>query len=56
MTNKLPWFTESSADRFNDIRDTSLAKLVREALLALIAHHVGDACTRLPDAEPPKTE
>lgn len=32
----LPWFTESSADRFNDVRDTSLAKLVRDDMLALI--------------------
>ena len=32
----LPWLTESSADRFNDVRDTSLAKLVRDDMLALI--------------------
>lgn len=32
----LPWLTESSADRFNDIRDTSLSKLVRDDILALI--------------------
>jgi DNA-binding GntR family transcriptional regulator len=32
----LPWLTESSADRFNDVRDTSLAKLVRDDVLGLI--------------------
>ena len=32
----LPWFTESSADRLVDIRDTSLSKLVRDDMLALI--------------------
>lgn len=32
----LPWFTESSTERFNDVRDTSLAKLVRDDMLALI--------------------
>lgn len=32
----LPWLTESSAERFNDVRDTSLAKLVRDDVLALI--------------------
>ena len=32
----LPWLTESSAARFNDIRDTSLCKLVRDDMLALI--------------------
>ena len=32
----LPWLIESSADRFNDVRDTSLAKLVRDDVLALI--------------------
>ncbi len=32
----LPWLTESSADRFTDVRDTSLAKLVRDDMLALI--------------------
>jgi DNA-binding GntR family transcriptional regulator len=32
----LPWFTESSAHRFNDVRDTSLSKLVRDDMLALI--------------------
>lgn len=32
----LPWFTESSADRLVDVRDTSLAKLVRDDMLALI--------------------
>jgi len=36
MTALLPWLTESSADRFNDVRDTSLAKLVRDDMLALI--------------------
>jgi len=32
----LPWFTESSADRLIDVRDTSLSKLVRDDMLALI--------------------
>ena len=32
----LPWLTESSAERFNAVRDTSLAKLVRDDVLALI--------------------
>ena len=32
----LPWFTESSASRLNDVRDTSLAKLVRDDMLGLI--------------------
>lgn len=32
----LPWFTESSADRLIDVRDTSLSKLVRDNMLALI--------------------
>jgi len=32
----LPWLTESSADRFNDVRDTSLSKLVRDDMLGLI--------------------
>ena len=32
----LPWLTESSINRFNDVRDTSLAKLVRDDMLALI--------------------
>ena len=32
----LPWFTESSTERFNDVRDTSLAKLVRDDMLAQI--------------------
>lgn len=36
MTTYLPWLTESSADRFNDVRDTSLAKLVKGDMLALI--------------------
>jgi DNA-binding GntR family transcriptional regulator len=36
MTALLPWLTESSAERFNDLRDTSLAKLVRDDMLALI--------------------
>ena len=35
-THTLPWFTETSSDRFNDVRDTSLAKLVRDDMLALI--------------------
>lgn len=34
--NTLPWFTETSANRFNDVRDTSLSKLVRDDMLALI--------------------
>ena len=32
----LPWLIESSVDRFNDVRDTSLAKLVRDDMLGLI--------------------
>jgi DNA-binding GntR family transcriptional regulator len=32
----LPWFTESPADRLVDVRDTSLSKLVRDDMLALI--------------------
>ena len=32
----LPWLTESSAARFSDVRDTSLCKLVRDDMLALI--------------------
>lgn len=32
----LPWLTESSSDRIIDVRDTSLAKLVRDDTLALI--------------------
>ena len=32
----LPWLIESSANRFNDVRDTSLAKLVRDDVLAHI--------------------
>lgn len=32
----LPWFTESSADRLIDVRDTSLSKLVRDDMLARI--------------------
>jgi DNA-binding GntR family transcriptional regulator len=32
----LPWLTESSPDRLIDVRDTSLAKLVRDDMLSLI--------------------
>lgn len=32
----LPWFTETSAHRLIDVRDTSLSKLVRNDMLALI--------------------
>jgi DNA-binding GntR family transcriptional regulator len=32
----LPWLPEASAQRFCDVRDTSLAKLVRDDMLALI--------------------
>jgi DNA-binding GntR family transcriptional regulator len=32
----LPWLTESSAEHFNTVRDTSLARLVRDDVLALI--------------------
>lgn len=32
----LPWLTESPADRLSDVRDTSLAKLVRDDMLSLI--------------------
>lgn len=36
----LPWLTESSAERLNDVRDTSLAKLVKSDMLALILRGV----------------
>ncbi len=36
MASTLPWLTESSAARFNDVRDTSLSTLVRDDILALI--------------------
>ena len=36
----LPWFQENSSDRFNDVRDTSLAKLVRNDMLAQILQGV----------------
>ena len=36
MPTLLPWLTESSAARFNDVRDTSLSALVRDDMLALI--------------------
>jgi len=36
----LPWITESSADRFAVVRDTSLAKLVRDDLLVAILQGV----------------
>ena len=32
----LPWLTESTADRFHAVRDTSLSKLVRDDMLGLI--------------------
>ena len=32
----IPWITPSSPDRFSDVRDTSLAKLVREDVLGQI--------------------
>lgn len=32
----LPWLTDAPADRLSDVRDTSLAKLVRDDMLALI--------------------
>lgn len=32
----LPWLTEPPADRLSDVRDTSLAKLVRDDMLGLI--------------------
>ena len=32
----LPWFTEPSSDRFNDVRDTSLSKLVKGDIQGLI--------------------
>ena len=32
----LPWLIESSSDRFNDVRDTSLAKLVKSDMLGLL--------------------
>ncbi len=36
----LPWLTESSINRISDVRDTSLAKLVRDDILALILNGV----------------
>lgn len=36
----LPWITKPSADRFNDVRDTSLSRLVRDDMLALILNGV----------------
>ncbi len=35
-SSALPWFTESSSDRFNDVRDTSLSKLVKGDIQGLI--------------------
>ena len=32
----LPWFTETPTDRFNEVRDTSLSKLVKGDIQALI--------------------
>ena len=43
----LPWLTESSAERFNAVRDTSLAKLVRDDVLALILKGVLTAGQRI---------
>ncbi|WP_457329393.1 GntR family transcriptional regulator [Rhizobacter sp. P5_C2] len=34
----LPWTASATADRLNDVRDTSLAKLVRDDVLELILH------------------
>ena len=39
-THSLPWLTETSSDRFNDVRDTSLSKLVRNDMLAQILQGV----------------
>ncbi|WP_394792444.1 GntR family transcriptional regulator [Rhodoferax sp.] len=39
-SNALPWFTESTADRLSDVRDTSLSKLVRDDMLAQILQGV----------------
>lgn len=36
----IPWLTPSSPDRFSDVRDTSLAKLVREDVLGQILQGV----------------
>lgn len=36
LMSTLPWLTESCKDRISDVRDTSLAKLVRDDTLALI--------------------
>lgn len=35
-TPTLPWFTETPADRFSEVRDTSLSKLVKGDIQALI--------------------
>jgi DNA-binding GntR family transcriptional regulator len=43
----LPWLTESTAERFNAVRDTSLAKLVRDDVLALILKGVLTAGQRI---------
>jgi hypothetical protein len=32
----LPWLTENPSEQFATVRDTSLAKLVRDDMLALI--------------------
>lgn len=36
LSTALPWFTESSSDRFSDVRDTSLSKLVKGDIQGLI--------------------
>ena len=36
FASTLPWLTESPKDRISDVRDTSLAKLVRDDIQALI--------------------
>ena len=36
----IPWLTTTSPDRFSDVRDTSLAKLVREDVLGQILHGI----------------
>jgi DNA-binding GntR family transcriptional regulator len=36
ISNTLPWLTETPAERFNDVRDTSLSKLVKGDIEALI--------------------
>ena len=51
MSSALPWFTESSANRLSDVRDTSLSKLVRDDMLALILKGVLTPGQRISEPE-----